>query len=487
VYSLKTLALLSWLFTAAWTSAATTAPTPDFAAVDQYLNECLQKNRVPGLAIAVVEGNKITYLKGYGIADRSMRPVTPQTPFFLGSTSKSVTALAVLQLVEQGKLNLDMPVTKYLPRFSMRGGAGGTNASDRITLRQLLHHTSGIPNPTGETALVHDDRTVDALERQVRSFSQTELARAPGSGMEYANANYQIAGLIVQTVSGMSIEDYISAHIFQPLEMKHSHTSPGAARRDGVATGYRYWFGHPIPFQHQPYPRGCLPSGFMSSSAEDLGHWLIAHLNDGLYLGTAILSSHGMATLHRPHMANYAMGWVVHPEGLEHGGHLSCFGSYLYIDKEHRRGVAVLFNVNHGERLYSLYDLAPNIANLLAGRPLVRSSPDEAYRNRLIQILTVLAAVSCWLVWSLSKTWRWSSKARPLVPGSHFWCLLTVPFILELAAACALYAAIPTKLSIAALHAPDLMMLVGASVMLLVGWGIVRCVWLLVRRFVSAP
>ncbi|HWQ93726.1 MAG TPA: serine hydrolase domain-containing protein [Clostridia bacterium] len=424
---MKTLALLSWLFCAAWASAATIVPTPDFAAMDQYLNDCLQRNRVPGIAIALIEGDKIVYFKGYGIADSSKRPVTPQTPFLLGSTSKSFTALAVLQLVEQGKLDLDVPVRKYLPWFSMRDGAGGKNASDRITLRQLLHHASGIPNPTGETALVRDDRTVDALER---------LARSPGSGMEYANANYQIAGLIVQTVSGMSLEDYISAHIFQPLEMKHSHTLPEAARRDGAATGNRYWFFHPIPFPQQPYPRGCFPSGFVSSSAEDLGHWLIAHMNNGLYQGTAVLSSNGMATLHRPHMADYAMGWVVHPEVLEHGGHMPCFGSTLYIDKAHRRGVAVLFNA-------------------------------------------ALAVISAWLIWSLSRTGRWS---RPPASDAQFWCFLIVPFVLELAAAWALYAAIPAKFSIAVLHAPDLMMLVGISVMLLVGWGIIRCVWLLVRR-----
>jgi len=111
--------------------------------------------------------------------------------------------------------------------------------------------------------------------------------------------------------------------------MKHSHTSPEAAVRDGLATGYRYWFNHSIAFSRQPYPRGCFPSGFMISSAEDLGHWLIAHMNNGLYHGTAVISSNGMAILHRPDLNNYAMGWEVRPDALEHGGHLSCFGSYL--------------------------------------------------------------------------------------------------------------------------------------------------------------
>jgi CubicO group peptidase (beta-lactamase class C family) len=412
-----------------------------------------------------------------------MRPVTPQTPFLLGSTSKSFTALAVLQLVEQGRLDLDAPVRKYIPWFSMRDGAGGMNASDRITVRQLLHHTSGISNPTGEAALVHDARAADALEEQVRSFSQTELARTPGSGMEYANANYQIAGLVVQTVCGTSIEDYISAHIFRPLEMMHSHTSPEAAGRDGIATGYRYWFNHAIPFYRQPYPRGCLPSGFMISSAEDLGHWLIAHMNNGHYQGTAIVSSNGMATLHRPELMDYAMGWVVHPGVLEHGGHLSCFGSYLYIDTAHRRGVAVLFNANHGERLHPLYEIAPNIAELLAGRHPGRSSPEKPYQNRLVQSLALLAVIGFWSVWLLSRVWQWSSRIGPPPRGLCFWCFLVVPLALEVAVASALYAAVPVKLPIAILHAPDLMMLIGVSGVLLVGCGIVRSVCLVVLRF----
>jgi CubicO group peptidase (beta-lactamase class C family) len=459
------------------------SPASDFSVVDQYMESCLGKNRVPGIAIAVVEGDQIAYLKGYGIADPSMRSVTPQTPFLLGSTSKSFTALAVLQLVEQGKLDLDLPVKKYLPWFSMRDGAGGRNASERITLRQLLHHTSGIPNPTGETALVYNNRRSDALEIQVRSLAQAPLTHPPGSGMEYANANYQIAGLVVQTVSGMSIEDYISRNIFHPLEMNHSHTSIAAAAPDALAAGYRYWFDYPISFPRQPYPRGCFPSGFMISSAEDLGHWLIAHMNNGLYHGTALISSNGMALLHRPDHNNYAMGWEAHPDALEHGGHLSCFGSYLYIDTAHQRGVAVLFNANHGERIYPLYEIAPNIANLLAGRPLARSSGEHPYRNKLIQILALLTGTGIWFIWSLLKVIRWSARLKPAPRGFHFWLFLAVPLVFELAAACALYGAIPVKFSVAALHAPDLIMLVGFAGTLLVGWGLTRTVWMAALKF----
>jgi hypothetical protein len=301
--------------------------------------------------------------------------------------------------------------------------------------------------------------------------------------MEYANANYQIAGLAVQTVSGMSIEDYISGHIFRPLEMHHSHTSPEAALPDGLATGYRYWFTYPISFSHQPYPRGCFPSGFMVSSAEDLGHWLIAHMNDGLYHGTAIISSNGMAILHDPDLNNCAMGWEVRPDALEHGGHLSCFGSDLYIDTVHQRGVAVLFNANHGERLHALYNIGPNIARLLAGQPLANPSGEHPYRNKLIQTLALLTGTVIWFIWSLLKVLRWSAQIKTLPRGYYLRFLLAVPLALEMAAACALYGAIPVAFSVAVLHAPDLMMLVGLTGMLLVGWGVIRTAWIVALGF----
>ena len=132
------------------TAPAVGAPrpdAPDFAAIDAYVQAEMQAARVPGLALGIVHGDQIVHLQGFGIADPSGRPVTPQTPFIIGSTTKSMTAVAMMQLVEAGKVELDAPVQRYLPWFRV----ADAEASARITIRHLLNHTSGLPTtPNGE-------------------------------------------------------------------------------------------------------------------------------------------------------------------------------------------------------------------------------------------------------------------------------------------------------------------------------------------------
>src|SRR5919199_3951527 len=122
-------------------NAISRAGAPDVAKIDAFVRGQVERHGIPGLALAVVEGDQIIQLGGYGTADRSGRAVTPQTPFVIASASKPLTALAVMQLVEAGKVALDAPVQRYLPTFRVADPV----ASQQITVRHLLTHTSGIP------------------------------------------------------------------------------------------------------------------------------------------------------------------------------------------------------------------------------------------------------------------------------------------------------------------------------------------------------
>jgi CubicO group peptidase (beta-lactamase class C family) len=160
-------------------------------------------------------------VQGYGVADGTGRAMTPDTPFLIASLSKSITALGIMQLVEEGKINLDAPVQTYLPWFRV----ADEEVSSKITVRHLLHQTSGFDERESYVRNLNTDSSDDALEKSIRSLNTAELNFTPGEAFEYTNTNYDILGLLIQTVSGQSYEEYIEEKIFAPLDMDQSYTS----------------------------------------------------------------------------------------------------------------------------------------------------------------------------------------------------------------------------------------------------------------------
>jgi CubicO group peptidase (beta-lactamase class C family) len=315
----------------------------DYKAVDEYITTRMRTDHIPGVALAIVKGDQIVYLKGYGRADQSGRRVTPQTPFLIGSITKTVTALAVMQLVEAGKVELDAPVKRYIPWFRV----ADPRASAQITVRMLVEQTSGLPQlPTFVTWTWPNDP--DVLERHVRLMANANLLFPPGKGFAYSNANYVTQGVIVQAVSGQSYEDYIQQHIFTPLDMRHSYVSQETAVQDGMAKGYRWVFGYPIPVT-LPFKRSNLPAGFAISSAEDMAHYLIAQLNGGRYLDSSVLSPEGIALMQaEPPPGTYGLGWesarIDGRRVINFDGATGNFQGSVFIDPESRVGVFVAAN-----------------------------------------------------------------------------------------------------------------------------------------------
>ena len=234
------------------------------------------------------------------------RAVTPQTPFIIGSVAKSFTALAIMQLVEAKRIDLDAPVQRYLPWFRVADERG----SAEITVRHLLNHTSGISTKTGRTYQGDGDTSDTALEQAVRKLKSAELSAPVGSKHQYSTINYSVLGLIVQTVTGQSYESYVQAKILEPLQMRHSFTSETAAQPAGLASGYNYAFGRPRA-SHQAYNRGLVPAGYLIASAEDMTHYVVSQLNGGQYEGASVLSSGGIGELHRPAVPTPKEGNVV--------------------------------------------------------------------------------------------------------------------------------------------------------------------------------
>lgn len=400
--------------------AQTSVDKIDFKAIDTYISGKMRMPRIPGLAVAIVKDDQIVYLKGYGQANPYGQPVTPQTSFIIGSVTKAFTALAVMQLVESGKVQLDAPVQRYIPWFRVADPV----ASAKITVRQLLNQTSGLPmirEPQFWTNL--DDQ---ALERTVRFLNTAKLDFPPGQSFGYSNANYEALGLIVQEVSGQLYEDYVKQYIFRPLDMRNSFVSQEEASQHEMASGYRWWYGVPLPVTF-PYNRSELPAGYIFSCTEDMAHFLIAQMNHGKYRNVHILSPEGIRLTHTLPVPNtYGMGWESSKmDGhnlINHDGGTPNFQSSVFFDPDERIGVFVAANVMcaldafsspHGSTAFdgsTVRGMANHILNMVANRPPPKQG--IGIRNLYIIFDIMIFASTMLLIISLSRVSRRYQKLK---------------------------------------------------------------------------
>ena len=465
----------------------------DEDAVDAYIRAGMDAAHIPGLALGVVHGDHVAYLRGYGVAGPDGRPVTTETPFILGSTSKSFTALAVMQLVEAGKIDLDAPVTKYLPWFRTLNAAGST----QISVRHLLHHTSGLQTYEGRRGLSDGDQSSTALENGIRALSSAALRQPAGQRFEYANENYNALGLIVQAVSGTSYEDYVRSSIFAPLQMRHSAAALSDSAAANIASGYRYRLLWPVAFD-APYPRRMTPAGFLISSAEDMAHYVAAQLNGGAYEHHQLLSPQGIATLHTAvspidHASSYAMGWATRAAPgsttIWHDGEVSNFHSHVRLLPDQHLGIVVLMNVGASGNGAAIDRLVNGVAATLLGqRPPAPASSLRAALSRLTVMVPLLVAI-LWAGWSYRSLRSWQRLGEPNPRDRSRFRRLYVPLAVELCSVAAIWFHLPptvqTPMATIALFAPDAFAVVVTITGVAVGCAIARTVFALGLRTAS--
>ncbi len=340
-------------------TAIATTPTLPLERINRFVEKRRVLAGVPGISVVMVQNDQIVYSHGYGLANIKTRtPMTDATPLEIGSTTKSMTALAVMQLVEAGKLELDQKVKHYLPWFRT---ADKNKPSNKITLRQCLTHTSGLSDESIPHDTVMDDL---ALERWVKSFKNSKLMFAPGSKTKYSNFGYAALGLIVQKISGVSFETYLNENLFKPLEMQRTTLNPQIAGELGLAQGYRGTPGSSFKATPRQLGRLGVPAGSLTaSSARDIGNYLVMQLNQGQFHGRQIISPESLLETQKPqvnyhfgiptynltHEIKYGFGWrVFESRGLNllaHNGTVGRMGSVFLLSPEHKFGVAVLWNL----------------------------------------------------------------------------------------------------------------------------------------------
>jgi CubicO group peptidase (beta-lactamase class C family) len=312
--------------------------------------------------------------------------MTARSSVGLGSLTKSFTALAVLQLVEQGRVQLDDPVVRHLPWFRTADEA----ASQRITLRMLLSNSSGLPSL--DSLWFGDlDTSDEALERLVRSLRRYRSQREPGTSFEYSNEGWAVLGVLVQQLSGESYSTYLQQRVLDPLAMQRSTTE--LARFDAIGALHGHTAGPQGFAPARPhYQAVVMPAGSMlHASAEDLGHYLIALLDGGVYQGQRVLSEPSVAMLWTPVISapglsvddggtgepvSYALGWMVDTiDGrvvVHHSGSMRTMSTETYLEPGTRSGAAILVNADTLDpyRWPPLRTLANNLLHLANGEPL---------------------------------------------------------------------------------------------------------------------
>ena len=454
----------------------------DFSAVDAYVESQREALNIPGLAIAIVQGDQIAYLGSYGEAGKN-RPVTPQIAFQIGSTTKSFTALAIMQLVEVGKIELDAPVQTYIPWFRTADEA----ASAQITVMHLLTQTSGFSNAAGHREFVTNDLSEQAIENSVRALKDVALVRAPGEAYEYSNINYTVLGLVVQMVSGQSYESYMQEHVFDPLEMRHSFTSQEEAMQAGLSTGYETFFG--LPFARElPFNRGNISGGYLFCSAEDLAHYLIAQLNEGQYGDVSVVSPQGMEAMHQPIVSHelpgmyYGMGWVISSindiPSVWHDGENANYSAVLIMSLQERLGIVVVSNVNGGAVAKATSQIATGIhAILMGGQTKAYERPAAFFVFYGSTGIPALISVS-WVGWTAFRFAR--RQKRPAAQRGIGWWLwvIAAPIFVDLNLLVMSLVIIPSQwgmpLSSMAAWYPDCFTLLVGGAALVAGWGVTR-------------
>lgn len=362
----------------------------------------------PGLAYAVVDDGQITAADARGVVKTgSDREVTPDTPFVTGSISKSFTALAVMQLVEAGDVDLDASVSQYLDGFAGRPGGA-------ITIRQLLGHTSGFSTLQGNTSHTDATNRSDELARHVAALADVEPANAPGERWEYSNTNYQILGRLIEVVSGQSYRTYVAANILEPVGMEHSFVADGEIH-ESMATGHRPWFGTKQPVAENATDLATAPQGGIIASSRDLARYMQMMMNGE----DDVLSSEGKALMMRPASTvspYYGFGWYLDPANgtVWHSGSTPGFETLLTIVPDQSDGVVVLVNAGSGLGFGETAQLRSGIT----ARALDLDYSGEGFRwpQKALFVGLVLLPIG----YLLSMAWVWRRRAEVRAKSGPF-------------------------------------------------------------------
>ncbi|CAN7326949.1 serine hydrolase [Microbacterium maritypicum] len=377
-------------------AAATSAPLSSDATVQAYVDAFA----TPGIAAAVVsDGGVELIVRG---RDGDGRTITPHTLFRIASMSKSMTATAVMLLVQDRKIALDDRVIDTLPEFTM-----ADERYEEVTIRQLLSHTSGLSLRTNPEFALPAPRTTEAVVAELRD---RRLVAEPGARFEYHNTNYSIAARVVEVVSGESLDDFLRQRLFVPLGMLDTQSVDACDQAvERLAPGFSVVLG--LAYVMPEMPGRCGGNGGVVSTLADMVRWLRFQQGE---VGAGVLDRILLEELHvsQPGAESYALGWQRAAPGggdapgfVSHGGTLATFtGSMAFAPETGRAAVVLTNGVGSPGEL---------VQNLIVGADGVAAKPYENPLNIVNGILSALAVLALILLLVTAlRAPRWAARRR---------------------------------------------------------------------------
>ena len=347
--------------------------------LSREIQKILSETGIPSISIAMVKDDQIVWAEAFGYSNvRTKTLATPETLYCTGSTFKFVTAAAVMQLVEQGKLGLDDPVNKHLGDEAI---ADRSDEGRPVTIRQLLCHYSGLNGPTNTVPLWK--RALPMSPSSV--VSQIKSAGDPGVKYEYCNPGYALAGYIVERVSGQSYEDYIVEHILQPLGVPTPKpVEPTPEMVEVMAFPYRLAQNTAVPEAQVRFD--VFTAGDIHLTASDMARFLAAQLNDGVHNSNRVLETATVKEMQRTQFSgsDYGLGTMVaESEGhkiISHGGSVPGFNAYSMGVVDARVGVYLMANASPS--LQPMTAIGKLALELLLGKTDVQPLPSFAVKEQ---------------------------------------------------------------------------------------------------------
>lgn len=351
--------------------------------IDKFVISYIRRNGLPGASIVIVKDGKLVYEKGYGY-DSEGNPLTEKSLMRIGSVSKSFTGFSVLQLVDEGKVNLDDPVVKHLSELRL-----DDRRLQKITIRHLLSHTSGIPSPTIIPAATTEKERISTLD-------DWQLQWNPGEKYAYSNANYWILARLVEVTSGMEFSEYLDEKIFSPLEMENTISAVNSGDPiKGLAQGYITAYGRALPWTE--LEQMFSGAGGIVTTASDMEKWLSMHTNGGKNrYGESLLSKSLLEESYssQPGSEKYGLGWYlssqnVKPARVSHSGALTTFQAQQDIVPSRGYAVAVMLN-SATTTLEHSYEISTGIIQLIEGKTPDTKLPIPKIIDISLAIITLI-------------------------------------------------------------------------------------------------